>query len=36
MPKSTVHVYDCGHLDPYVEQLFDQLNFLCEQVPVRG
>ena len=39
--KSTVHVYDCGHFDPYVEPLFDQvisdqLNFLRAHVPVEG
>ena len=41
MPKSTVHVYDCGHFDPYVEPhhdqvVSDQLAFLRTQVPVNG
>jgi len=41
MPRSTVHVYDCGHFDPYVEPHFeqvvsDQLAFLRAQVPVTG
>ncbi|GAB2861155.1 alpha/beta hydrolase [Nocardioides pacificus] len=41
MPQSTVHVYDCGHFDPYVEPHFehvvsDQLDFLRAQVPVQG
>ncbi len=41
MPQSTVHVYDCGHFDPYVEPHFDrvvadQLAFLRAQVPLRG
>ncbi len=41
MPQSTVHVYDCGHFDPYVEPHFDQvvsdqLEFLRAQVPVKG
>jgi uncharacterized protein len=35
---STVHAYDCGHFDPYVEPFFatvvaDQLAFLAEHVP---
>ena len=39
MPQATVHEYDCGHFDPYVEPLFDtvvedQLAFLGEHVPV--
>jgi hypothetical protein len=39
MTQSTVHVYDCGHFDPYVAPLFeevvsDQLNFLRAHVPV--
>jgi pimeloyl-ACP methyl ester carboxylesterase len=37
MARSTVHVYDCGHFDPYVEPLFeqvvsDQLAFLRDHV----
>ena len=41
MAKSTVHVYDCGHFDPYVEPLFDQvvsdqLAFLRAHVPVKS
>jgi len=41
MSQSTVHVYDCGHFDPYVEPQFepvvsDQLAFLRAQVPVQG
>lgn len=41
MPKSTVHVYDCGHFDPYVTPLFDQvvsdqLTFLRAHVPVKA
>ena len=39
MRRSTVHVYDCGHFDPYVEPYFDttvadQLTFLRTHVPV--
>lgn len=39
MANPIVHVYDCGHFDPYVEPLFstvvaDQLAFLGEHVPV--
>jgi dienelactone hydrolase len=39
MPTSTVHVYDCGHFDPYIEPYFattvaDQLAFLAAHVPV--
>jgi uncharacterized protein len=39
MSRSTVHVYDCGHFDPYVEPRFDttvadQLAFLTTHVPV--
>jgi fermentation-respiration switch protein FrsA (DUF1100 family) len=39
MARPTVHTYDCGHFDPYVEPLFstvvaDQLVFLDEHVPV--
>ena len=39
MTRSTVHVYDCGHFDPYVEPHFattiaDQLAFLTAHVPV--
>lgn len=39
MTGSTVHVYDCGHFDPYVEPYFattiaDQLAFLAANVPV--
>lgn len=39
MSRSTVHVYDCGHFDPYVEPDFDttvadQLGFLTAHVPV--
>lgn len=38
IPRSTVHAYDCGHFDPYVEPLFDtvvadQLAFLAAHVP---
>lgn len=38
MARATVHVYDCGHFDPYVEPFFtttvaDQLAFLALQVP---
>ncbi|WP_204163346.1 alpha/beta hydrolase [Nocardioides gilvus] len=41
MSQSTVHVYDCGHFDPYVEPHFDQvvsdqLAFLRAHVPVSG
>lgn len=41
MAQSTVHVYDCGHFDPYVEPFFeqvvsDQLAFLRVHVPVNG
>jgi len=41
MSKPTVHVYDCGHFDPYVEPHFEQvvshqLAFLRAQVPVEG
>jgi pimeloyl-ACP methyl ester carboxylesterase len=41
MSQSTVHVYDCGHFDPYVEPHFeqvvsDQLAFLRAQVPLQG
>ena len=41
MPQSTVHIYDCGHFDPYVEPHFDQvvsdqLAFLRAQVPLKG
>ena len=37
--QSTVHVYDCGHFDPYVEPHFnqviaDQLAFLRAHVPI--
>ena len=40
MTDATVHVYDCGHFDPYVEPLFEtvvghQLAFLERYVPVR-
>ena len=40
MADATVHVYDCGHFDPYVEPHFartlrDQLAFLTTRVPVR-
>lgn len=36
---ATVHIYDCGHFDPYVEPMFttvvaDQLAFLRKNVPV--
>jgi uncharacterized protein len=39
MARSTVHVYDCGHFDPYVAPYFDttvadQLAFLTTHVPV--
>src|SRR5664279_948532 len=39
IPHSTVHVYDCGHFDPYVEPNFsqviaDQLAFLQAHVPI--
>jgi fermentation-respiration switch protein FrsA (DUF1100 family) len=39
MGDATVHIYDCGHFDPYVEPYFDttitdQLNFLTTHVPV--
>jgi pimeloyl-ACP methyl ester carboxylesterase len=39
MAQATVHVYDCGHFDPYVAPLFDrvvsdQLAFLRANVPV--
>ena len=39
MPRPTVHVYDCGHFDPYIEPYFattvaDQLTFLAAHVPV--
>ncbi len=39
MARPTVHVYDCGHFDPYVEPYFattvsDQLAFLAAHVPV--
>ena len=39
MANPTVHTYDCGHFDPYVEPLFatvvaDQLAFLHKHVPV--
>ena len=38
MTRSTVHVYDCGHFDPYVDPYFattldDQLAFLTTHVP---
>lgn len=38
MADATVHVYDCGHFDPYVEPHFattlaDQLAFLTTHVP---
>ncbi len=41
MRQPTVHVYDCGHFDPYVPPHFDQvvsdqLAFLRAQVPVAG
>ena len=41
MPQPTVHVYDCGHFDPYVAPLFervvsDQLAFLRTHVPVKA
>ena len=40
IPASTVHTYDCGHFDPYVEPFFstvvaDQLAFLARHVPAR-
>lgn len=36
---ATVHVYECGHFDPYVEPIFskvidDQIAFLVKRVPV--
>ena len=39
MANATVHVYDCGHFDPYVEPFFattirDQLDFLAVHLPV--
>lgn len=39
MADATVHVYDCGHFDPYVEPYFattlaDQLAFLTTHIPV--
>jgi hypothetical protein len=39
MARPTVHTYDCGHFDPYVEPFFstvvaDQLAFLAANVPV--
>ncbi len=39
IPRSTVHVYECGHFDPYVEPNFsrviaDQLAFLHAHVPL--
>jgi hypothetical protein len=39
MADATVHVYDCGHFDPYVEPHFattlaDQLAFLTNHVPI--
>ncbi len=39
MSRATVHVYDCGHFDPYVEPFFattiaDQLAFLKATIPV--
>ncbi len=39
MTRSTVHVYDCGHFDPYVQPFFtttiaDQLAFLRTNIPV--
>ena len=39
MARPTVHTYDCGHFDPYVEPFFsavvaDQLAFLTANVPV--
>ena len=39
MARPTVHTYDCGHFDPYVEPYFstvvaDQLAFLAANVPV--
>jgi pimeloyl-ACP methyl ester carboxylesterase len=39
MTDATVHVYDCGHFDPYVEPYFDttitdQLDFLTTHPPV--
>jgi len=41
MVQATVHVYDCGHFDPYVEPHFDQvvsdqLAFLRAHVPVEN
>ena len=40
MANPTVHTYDCGHFDPYVEPLFatavaDQIAFLNTHVPVQ-
>jgi pimeloyl-ACP methyl ester carboxylesterase len=39
MANPTVHTYDCGHFDPYVEPLFStvvthQLAFLHKHVPL--
>ena len=39
MRDATVHVYDCGHFDPYVAPFFEttvahQLAFLASHVPV--
>lgn len=39
IPRSTVHIYDCGHFEPYVEPNFsrvitDQLAFLQAHVPI--
>lgn len=39
MSQPTVHVYDCGHFDPYIEPFFtttiaDQLAFLRTHMPV--
>lgn len=41
MTAATVHTYDCGHFDPYVEPLFstvvaDQLTFLAQHVPAQA
>ncbi len=41
MADATVHVYDCGHFDPYVEPYFattlaDQLAFLTTHVPIEA
>ena len=41
MAAATVHVYACGHFDPYVEPHFattlaDQLAFLTTHVPVHS